>query len=126
MFQPHGTLIITFFWGSVYIYRDYMKVDSGQFTSTEITCRWIQGSLHLQRLHGGGFRRDLINLIFFSVILEIFSSMIECAVLRLQLQLSKTNNKQTGGHLFNERVIAHCLIMAQRQRLVNILLKTAP
>jgi len=83
-------------------------------------------SLHLQRLHGGGFRRDLINLIFFSVILEIFSSMIECAVLRLQLQLSKTNNKQTGGHLFNERVIAHCLIMAQRQRLVNILLKTAP
>ena len=126
MFQPHGTLIITFFWGSVYIYRDYMKVDSGQFTSTEITCRWIQGSLHLQRLHGGGFRRDLKNVILFSALLEIFSSMTECAALRLQLLLSKTNKKQTRVHLFNERVIAHCLIMAQRQRLVNIPSKTAP
>ena len=31
--------------------------------------------------------------------------------------ISKTNKKQTWGHLFNERVIVHCLIMAQRQRL---------
>ena len=40
--------------------------------------------------------------------------------------ISKTNKKQTGEHLFNERVIVHCLMIAQRQRLVNILSKTAP
>ena len=44
----------------------------------------------------------------------------------VQLQLIKTNKKQRGGHLFNERVIVHCLIMAQRQLLVNILFKEAP
>jgi len=38
----------------------------------------------------------------------------------------KQNKKQRGGHLFNKRVIVHCLIMAQRQRLVNILSKAAP
>ena len=37
----------------------------------------------------------------------------------------KQNKKQRGGHLFDKRVIVHCLIMAQRQRLVNILSKSA-
>ena len=38
----------------------------------------------------------------------------------------ENKQKQRGEHLFNERVIVHCLIIAQRQRLVNILLKAAP
>ena len=38
----------------------------------------------------------------------------------------KQNKKRRGGKLFNERVIVHCLIIAQRQRLVNILSKAAP
>ena len=44
--------------------------------------------------------------------------------LMLQLQISKTKRK--GKDLCNEKVILHCLIMAQRRRLVNILSKTAP
>ena len=43
----------------------------------------------------------------------------------ITIKLNK-QKKQRGGHLFNKRVIVHCLIMAQRQRLVNILSKAAP
>ena len=32
---------------------------------------------------------------------------VECAALRLQLQLSKTKQKTERGHLYNERVIVH-------------------
>ena len=44
----------------------------------------------------------------------------------LRIITIKQNKKQRGGHLFNKRVIVQCLIMAQRQRLVNILSKAAP
>ena len=40
--------------------------------------------------------------------------------LRLPLQLNKTNKKTERGYLYNERVIVHCLKMAQKQRLVNM------
>ena len=39
------------------------------------------------------------------------------------IKQNKIKNRE-GGHLFNERVVVHCLKMAQRQRLVNILSKT--
>ena len=51
---------------------------------------------------------------------------VECSALSLKLQISKIKQKRRGKDLCNERVIVHCLIMAQRRRLVNILSKTAP
>jgi len=42
------------------------------------------------------------------------------------ITIKQNKTKRRGGKLFNERVIVHCLIIAQRQRLVNILSKAAP
>ena len=45
---------------------------------------------------------------------------------RAEAAITIKQNQQCECHLYNERVIVHCLIVAQRQRLVNILSKAAP
>jgi len=42
------------------------------------------------------------------------------------ITIKQNKQKTEGGHLFNERMSLHCLIMAQRQPLVNILSTAAP
>ena len=46
---------------------------------------------------------------------------------RAEAAITIKQNKKNWrrGHLYNERVFVHCLIMAQRQRLVNIFSKAA-
>ena len=48
------------------------------------------------------------------------------ALTETAITIKQNKQKKREGHLFNERVIVHCLKMAQRQRLVNILSKEAP
>ncbi len=42
------------------------------------------------------------------------------------ITIKQNQQKSEGGHLINERVIVHCLIMAQRQRIVKMFSKAAP
>ena len=42
------------------------------------------------------------------------------------ITIKQNKTKRREGHLYNERVIVHCLKMAQRQGLVTIFLKAAP
>jgi len=42
------------------------------------------------------------------------------------IKIKQNKQKRRGGYLFNERVILHCLILAQRQQLVNNRSKAAP
>ena len=42
------------------------------------------------------------------------------------ITIGQTKHKRREGYPYNERVIVHCLKMAQRQGLVTIFLKAAP